>query len=103
MPRRPRHYIPHVPAHIIQRGNNRLPCFFDSTDFQFYKECLCDAVVKYHVAVHAYVFMMTPSTPRRGFKGHSVSGPSLRESYQQPLPKDRYIVGRAPQRNGCRH
>jgi putative transposase len=28
MPRRPRIALPNVPVHLIQRGNNRQPCFF---------------------------------------------------------------------------
>lgn len=69
MPRKPRMYLPGVPCHIIQRGNNREATFFSEQDYQFYLECLSDAVRKYHVEVHAYVLMtnhvhllMTPLT-----------------------------------------
>jgi REP element-mobilizing transposase RayT len=31
MPRKPRMYLPGVPAHIVQRGNNRDACFFLTT------------------------------------------------------------------------
>jgi len=57
MPRKPRMYLPGVPCHIIQRGNNREATFFSEQDYQFYLECLSDAVSKYHVAIHAYVLM----------------------------------------------
>lgn len=57
MPRKPRMYLPGVPCHIIQRGNNRDATFFSEQDYQFYLECLSDAVRKYQVDVHAYVLM----------------------------------------------
>ena len=57
MPRRPRMYLPGVPCHVIQRGNNREATFFAEQDYQFYLECLNDATRKYHVNIHAYVLM----------------------------------------------
>ena len=36
MPRKPRMYLPGVPAHIVQRGNNRDACFFSDIDYQYY-------------------------------------------------------------------
>ena len=29
LPRKPRFDVPEIPVHIVQRGNNREPCFFD--------------------------------------------------------------------------
>ena len=57
MPRKPRMYLPDVPCHVIQRGNNRDATFFVEQDYQFYLECLYDAAIKYHVKIHAYVLM----------------------------------------------
>jgi len=57
MPRKPRMYLPGIPSHVIQRGNNRLPCFFAETDYSYYLYCLREATAKYRVAVHAYVLM----------------------------------------------
>jgi len=57
MPRKPRMYIPGMPCHVIQRGNNREVCFFSDQDYQFYLECLYDASQRYGVLVHAYVLM----------------------------------------------
>lgn len=57
MPRKPRMYLPGVPCHIIQRGNNRDATFFAEQDYQFYLECLYDASRKYSVDIHAYVLM----------------------------------------------
>jgi putative transposase len=50
-------YLPGVPCHIIQRGNNREATFFSEQDYRFYLECLSDAASKYRVEVHAYVLM----------------------------------------------
>ena len=57
MPRKPRVYIPGIPCHVIQRGNNRDTCFFAEEDYHFYLDCLGDACLKNHVDVHAYVLM----------------------------------------------
>jgi putative transposase len=40
MPRKPGMYLPDVPCHVIQRGNNREASFFTTQDYQFYLECL---------------------------------------------------------------
>lgn len=57
MPGKPRYYLPHIPAHVIQRGNNRGACFFAEDDYRYSLTCLNDARQQYHVAVHAYVLM----------------------------------------------
>ncbi len=57
MPRKPRMYLPGVPCHVVQRGNNRDACFFAEEDYRFYLECLGSAARRYRVAVHAYVLM----------------------------------------------
>jgi len=69
MARLPRLNIPNVPQHIIQRGNNRLACFFSDQDYAVYLDKLKDYSLKYAVSVHAFVLMnnhvhllMTPST-----------------------------------------
>jgi putative transposase len=69
MPRTRRMYLPGVPSHIIQRGNDRKPCFFENENYLFFLNCLESAANRYQVAVHAYVLMtnhihllMTPST-----------------------------------------
>src|SRR5690606_25890955 len=68
MPRKQRMYLPGVPAHVVQRGNNRDACFFQDEDYQFYLAVLADALRRYRVHLHAYVLMtnhvhllMTPS------------------------------------------
>ena len=57
MPRKPRMYLPDIPCHIIQRGNNRNACFFSEPDYHFYLACLGDACERYRVSIHAYVLM----------------------------------------------
>ncbi|QSX37216.1 transposase [Shewanella sedimentimangrovi] len=68
MPRKPRLYLPDIPYHICQRGNNRTACFFSSSDFGIYINALTDALQTFHVQLHAFVLMtnhvhllMTPS------------------------------------------
>lgn len=57
MPRRPRMYLPGLPYHLVQRGNNRKACFFDTADREYYLNLLSQTSVLYDVAVHAYVLM----------------------------------------------
>ena len=57
MPRKPRSYLPDIPAHVVQRGNNRNACFFADDDYRFYLECLGAGLKRYHVQLHAYVLM----------------------------------------------
>ncbi|MGO1793145.1 MAG: transposase [Oceanisphaera sp.] len=68
MPRRLRCYLPGVPSHVVQRGNNRQDCFFSNDDRGFYMKTLGQALKRYNVKLHAYVLMtnhthllMTPS------------------------------------------
>ena len=70
MPRKPRYYVPGVPVHVIQRGNNRAACFFAEEDYRVYLDCLGEAARDRGCQVHAYVLMtnhvhllMTPTTP----------------------------------------
>ena len=57
MPRRPRMYLPEIPAHIVQRGNNRNACFFEQEDYQVYLEVLSKGCRRYAVHCHAYCLM----------------------------------------------
>ena len=57
MPRKPRMYIPHIPSHVVQRGNNRAACFFAEDDYRFYLQCLDEGRQKTNVSVHAYTLM----------------------------------------------
>jgi len=59
-----------IPQHVLQRGNNQLPSFFSSDDYEIYLDYLEDATEKHDVRVHAYCLMpnhvhllITPNTP----------------------------------------
>ena len=57
MPRPPRIVLPSVPLHVIQRGNNRLPCFACRSDYLAYLEILRECAYDCGCALHAYVLM----------------------------------------------
>ena len=57
MPRRARMYIPGFPYHIVQRGNNREPCFIEPENYLFYLELWKKLSKLYGVSVHAYCLM----------------------------------------------
>lgn len=57
MPRRRRCFLPGVPVHVVQRGNNRQVCFTSDADLAAYANWLCEAAVRYGVAIHAWAFM----------------------------------------------
>jgi len=46
-----------VPQHVIQRGNNREPCFYSEEDYSAYLKFLNIAAEKTGCHVHAYVLM----------------------------------------------
>lgn len=74
MARLPRIDLPGIPQHVVQRGNNRLPCFLDHRDRWEYLATLGEALQHTGCALHAYVLMenhvhllLTP--PRAGAVG----------------------------------
>ena len=71
MPRRIRMYLPGLPYHVVQRGNNREVCFIEVENYQFYLHLWEDQAQRYGLAVHAYVlmtnhvhFLVTPEQDR---------------------------------------
>jgi len=48
---------PGVPLHVVQRGNNRATCFFDTEDFERYLRFLLSAAGEADCRVHAYCLM----------------------------------------------
>jgi putative transposase len=75
MPRPLRIDLPHIPQHVVQRGNDRQPCFFQPCDRLRYLDDLREISRRAGCAVHAYVLMtnhvhllLTPSAP--GQVGH---------------------------------
>lgn len=70
MARRPRIDLAGVPQHVIQRGNNRQPCFSATRDYLLYLQELLEASQRFDCAIHAYVLMtnhthllVTPAIP----------------------------------------
>lgn len=57
MPRRRRLRLAGLPLHIIQRGNNRTPCFYADEDYGLYLHHLAQLALRFKCAVHAYVLM----------------------------------------------
>ena len=57
LPRKPRHYLPGVPAHVIQRGNNRRVCLLDQADYRTYLDYLGEAALRLGCRIHAHVLM----------------------------------------------
>ncbi len=57
MARLPRFDLPGIPQHIVQRGNNRLPCFLTDTDRASYRQLLREALLATGCQLHAYVLM----------------------------------------------
>lgn len=57
MSRQPRPDLAGVTQHVVQRGNDRQPCFFTTQDHGRYLADLAMAARRYGMAVHAYVLM----------------------------------------------
>lgn len=57
MPRRSRLYLPELPYHVVQRGNNREACFIEPENYQFYLVLWEELSRRYGLTVHAYCLM----------------------------------------------
>jgi putative transposase len=57
MPRSNRHFIPNIPHHVIQRGNNRSICFFNYDDYVTYLAMLKKSAEEQGCKIHALVLM----------------------------------------------
>lgn len=57
MPRQSRLVIPGVPHHVTQRGNRRLPVFFNEGDYRAYKELLARWCARTGTEIWAYCLM----------------------------------------------
>ena len=57
MARQPRFTLPGISQHVIQRGNNREPCFYTEDDYRRYHSDLAEAAKLNNAMIHAYVFM----------------------------------------------
>ncbi len=57
MPRHRRPVLEDVPLHIIQRGNDRRPCFFAEADYLVYLDMMRESLALACCQLHAYVLM----------------------------------------------
>jgi len=57
MPRSPRLDVPGLPVHIVQRGNNRQPCFLEDSDRTYFLYALQEACRDRQCQLHAFVLM----------------------------------------------
>jgi len=57
LPRHPRNFLPGIPVHVIQRGNNRQACFYTDQDYAVYLDKLLDSSTTCKVNIHSYVLM----------------------------------------------
>lgn len=57
MPRKPRFYLPDIPAHIVQRGNSRQAVFYRDIDYRLYLKWLVEGANRHGCQIHAYVLM----------------------------------------------
>ncbi len=57
MPRKPRFYLPGVPVHVVQRGNDRQAVFFADEDYLAYLSWLREGAGRHGCLIHAYVLM----------------------------------------------
>jgi len=77
MPRKPRFFLPHVPVHVVQRGNNRQAVFFDDGDYRAYLKWLREGCERYGCEIHAYVLMTNHI--------HLLASPQEKESISRML------------------
>lgn len=57
MPRPHRLDLPGVAQHVVQRGNDRQPCFVTADDYRRYLRDLNEIARREGCAIHAYVLM----------------------------------------------
>lgn len=57
MARLGRYFIPGLPLHVVQRGNDRGAIFFASPDYEHYQEWLHAAAAANGCAIHAYALL----------------------------------------------
>ena len=55
MPRKSRMYLADIPAHIVQRGNNREACFFSDDDYLFYLDVLGQGLRRYKKSLRPFL------------------------------------------------
>lgn len=96
MPRRARIYIPGLPYHIVQRGNNRQACFRNPDDFRLYLDLWQRIARRYGTAVHAYCLM----TNHVHFLATPESGDSISRTMKDVGSRYAQYVNRRYERTG---
>ncbi len=102
MPRQMRLDLAGVPQHVIQRGNNRQPCFHCEHDFLCYLTQLTEASQKHEKQKGSETLFDAPATLvlvlsnfRRSerIKGiHNVSDPFVAEAFPANKPRLRTLL-----------
>ena len=100
MARKPRFNLPGVPQHIVQRGNNREPCFFAVDDYHRYLHDLHEAA-RANKPRHSRLCMDEQSYASAGHAGRGVwhylpdagCRTQIRSVRQPLLSPQRYLVG----------
>ena len=105
MPRLPRLASAGIPMHVVQRGNNCLPCFLDGADRIQYRQIVRDLLPRFGVELHAHVLMTnhvhllaTPADPGAMSRfmqavGRRYVGYVNGQRGQRPFPTRRRAVG----------
>jgi putative transposase len=57
------HGTPGISRYVVQRGNNRLPCFLDDGDRRRYLQLLRESSLATGYVLHAYVLMTNDVYP----------------------------------------
>ena len=97
MPRKTRMYLPDMPVHVVQRGNNRNACFFCEDEYRYFLERLREGQGRFGVALHAYVLMTNHATPPVFSRLVQHLGRHDVLYINRQYRPQRYAVGRAPQ------
>ncbi|MGH8589520.1 MAG: transposase [Gammaproteobacteria bacterium] len=50
-------YLPDIPVHVVQRGNNRDACFLCEDVYRYFLDRLREGQSRFGVALHAYVLL----------------------------------------------
>lgn len=75
MLRGPRLALTDYPLRIVQRGNDRQPCFFAEADYRTYLQAMADASAHYAVRIHVCGEIVgSDSTCFSGFRPFEIRG-----------------------------
>ncbi|WP_345775219.1 transposase [Rhodanobacter sp. OR87] len=88
-------------AHVVQRGNDRQPCFYVEDGYRRYLAGLRESAIRYGCVVHAYVLMtnhvhvlVTPSSAGAVSRMMQWPRSAIRGLHQRAVSTNRHVVGR---------